>query len=327
MSTFSIAYYFNYHRMKVTKQTVTDGGKTTYIEIEPDQRFNPVCHVCKGTNTAIHCWESRDIRDLPLAEAETWLKYTYRKVYCKDCHKIVVEDLGICRPGWRMTERFALHLHEMCMTMSVKAVAQKYTISWHAVKKVDKYFLEQKYGTANYDDLRIIAVDEISLKKGHNYITEVLNYETGEIAWMCPDRNAATLEAFYNELSDEQRKSIEAIAMDMWDPYIKATKNCLPHVEIVFDLFHVVAAFGRVIDRIRMGEFNRAGLEYKELFKGSKYLLLKNLGSIRSNEQRQRLAQLCSANEIINRVLILRDQLKHLWRYVRPGCAQRALSI
>jgi len=246
MSTLSIAYYFNYHRMKVTKQTVTDDGKMTYIEIEPDQRFNPVCHVCKGTNTAIHCWESRDIRDLPLAEAETWLKYTYRKVYCKDCH---------------------------------------------------------------------------------NNITEVLNYETGEIVWMGPDRKAATLEAFYNELSDEQRKSIEAIAMDMWDPYIKATKNCLPHVEIVFDLFHVVAAFGRVIDRIRMGEFNRAGLEYKELFKGSKYLLLKNLGSIRSNEQRQRLAQLCSANEIINRVLILRDQLKHLWRYVRPGCAQRALSI
>jgi len=121
--------------MKVTKQTVTNDGKRAYIEIEPDQRFQPVCHVCKGTNTAIHCWESRDIRDLPLGEAEVLLKYIYRKIYCSNCNKIVVEDLDVCHPRARMTHRFAWHLHDMCKLMSVKDVSERYNLGWHVVKK------------------------------------------------------------------------------------------------------------------------------------------------------------------------------------------------
>ena len=135
MATLSIAYYLTFKRMKVTKQTVTNDGKRAYIEIEPDQRFQPVCHVCKGTHTAIHCWESRDIRDLPLGEAEVLLKYIYRKIYCSNCNKIVVEDLDVCHPRARMTHRFAWHLHDMCKLMSVKDVSERYNLGWHVVKK------------------------------------------------------------------------------------------------------------------------------------------------------------------------------------------------
>jgi len=326
MSTLSIAYYFTFERMKVTNQTVNNDGKRAYIEIEPDKRFHPVCHMCKGTNTTIHCWESRDIRDLPLGEAEVLLKYTYRKVYCSDCNKIVVEELDVCQPRARMTNRFAWHLHDMCKSMSVKDVAERYNLGWHVVKNVDKYFLEKEYGTPDYDNLKIIAVDEIALKKGHQYITEVLNYETGEVIWMGKDRRAETLIAFFNELTVEQRKALKAVAMDMWDPYIKAVKDCVPHVEIVFDLFHVVAAFGRVIDHIRITEYNKASAEHKYVFKGSKYLLLKNTENIKKISHRQQLKELCRINETINTVLILRDQLKHLWDYVSPGWAMRALA-
>ena len=86
-------------------------------------------------------------------------------------------------------------------------------------------YLEAKYGNPNYDGLRILAVDEISLKKGHNYLTIVLDHETGRVVHVGKGRKAKTLIGFFNRLSSEQKKSIEAVVMDMWDPFIKAVKK------------------------------------------------------------------------------------------------------
>jgi len=72
------------------------------------------------------------------------------------------------------------------------------------------------------------------------------------------------------------RDSIEAAAIDMWDPYIKAITESCPNAKIVFDEFHVVAAFGRVIDKVRNMEYQEAEKSDKAVIKGTKYLLLKN---------------------------------------------------
>jgi transposase len=111
--------------------------------------------------------------------------------------------------------------------MTVTEVAQHLQLDWKTVKEIDKQFLEAQYGQPNYDGLRILAVDEISLKKGHKYLTIVLDYETGRVIHVGKDRKAKTLTRFFNRLSPKQKKSIEAVVMDMWDPYIKAVKkNC-----------------------------------------------------------------------------------------------------
>ena len=68
-------------------------------------------------------------------------------------------------------------------------------------------------------------------------------------------------------MTQEQRQAIEAIAMDMWDPYIHAIKNYVPHVKIVFDLFHVVSGFGKVIDKVRNAEYRKASKEGKGFLK------------------------------------------------------------
>ena len=94
--------------------------------------------------------------------------------------------------------------------------------------------------------------------------------------------------------------------MDMWDPYIKAVKK-LPQVHIVFDKFHVVAAFGRVIDKIRSTEYRKATAHNEEVFKVSKYLLLKNRANVRRKKHRRQLKALLKLNEVINMVMILKD--------------------
>ena len=74
-------------------------------------------------------------------------------------------------------------------------------------------------------------------------------------------RRYETLKAFFDSLSEKQKQSIEAVAMDTWDPYIKAVKECCPQVLVVFDQFQMVKAFGRVIDQVRRQEYHKATQE------------------------------------------------------------------
>jgi transposase len=113
--------------------------------------------------------------------------------------------------------------------MTVTDVARHFQLDWKTVKDIDKHYLEAHYGQPHLDGLRILAVDEISIRKAHSYLTVVLNYETGHVVYVGKERKARTLSRFFNQLTARQRKSIQAVVMDMWEPYIKAVKkNCPP---------------------------------------------------------------------------------------------------
>jgi transposase len=100
----------------------------------------------------------------------------------------------------------------------------------------------------------------------------------------------------------------------------------MPEAKIVFDLFHVVANFNRVIDKVRNSEYRKAAEQDKDVYKGSKYLLLKNRKNLVTAEQRQHLKQLLALNETINTVMILKENLKQIWAYRYRAWAQKALD-
>ncbi|MBW1985259.1 MAG: ISL3 family transposase [Deltaproteobacteria bacterium] len=227
MSGLSIARYFPFRRIKIIKQLFNDIASKAVINVVPDRRFKPVCHLCGHKVSSVHSWTQRSIRDLNMniASTQVWLRCEYRKLFCTNCQRISIEELGIFHPYLRVTKRLAAYIHELCKMMTVTEVARHVQLDWKTVKEIDKQYLEAQYGQPNYDGLRIIAVDEISIKKGHKYLTVVLDYETGRVIYIAKDRKAKTLKRFFNKLSAQQRNSIEAVAMDMWDPYIKAVKK------------------------------------------------------------------------------------------------------
>ena len=100
----------------------------------------------------------------------------------------------------------------------------------------------------------------------------------------------------------------------------------MPHAKIVFDLFHVVANFNRVIDKVRNSEYRNAAKEDKNVYKGTKYLLLKNRKNLKTPEQRQHLKELLALNETINTIMILKEKLKHIWTYRSRTWASKALD-
>ena len=149
-------------------------------------------------------------------------------MFCSKCQGVHIEDLELFHPYLRVTDRLARYIYQLCEFMTVADVSKHVALDWKTVKNIDKYYLERDYGQPDYDGLRILAVDEISVRKGHQYLTVVLDYLTGRVLFVGKDRKAKTLERFFNQLKPRQRKSIEAVAMDMWDPFIKAVKKkCL----------------------------------------------------------------------------------------------------
>jgi transposase len=314
MSTLSIAPHFPFARVKVVRQTVHAEAGAALVHLEPDRRFRPRCHGCGRRALTVHSQgHCRLVRDLSLAATQVWLRVAYRKVWCRWCGGVRVEDLSFARPGRRVTDRLARYIYDLCREMTVEAVARHLDLDPKTVRAIEKAGLEAEFGRTDTAGLRLLAIDEVALKKGHQYMTVVLDQETGRVVWMGEGRTEQTLDAFFAGMSDARKAAIEAVALDLWDPYIKAVRRHLPGARIVFDLFHLVKGFGEVIKAVRNDEFLEARDQDRRVFQGTHYLLLKNGGSL-SPSERLRLDDLLRINARLNTLYILKDQLKAIYR-------------
>ena len=324
MSSLSIAAYFPFRRVKVSAQSVSPEAEVAFIDIQPDLRFTPLCPRCGSPAPRVHSRHSRAVRDLDFASAHVWLRYRCRRVLCPACCRLVVEELELVEPWQRVTRHLARCIHQLCKVMTLSDVARHFQLDWKTVKAIDKGFLEEAYGETDYSGLRILAVDEIAVRKGYRYMTVVIDYETGRVVWMGQGRTKESLAGFFEGMTEGQKAALEAIAMDMHEPYIQAVGEACPHVKIVFDLFHVVAAYGKLIDRLRMSEYRKASGADRQVFKGARYLLLRR--QLSDPAGREHLETLLKVNETLFFAYVLRDMLVRIWRYRYRAWAARALD-
>jgi transposase len=296
------------------------------ITLAPIEGVLPFCAVCGQDGGRLHMHGTRRVRDLNLAHARVDLVVPNRKLRCANCRTIRTEGHSFLGPYRRHTLRFERAVADLCRHLPIKQVADHYDLSWDTVKDIDKRRLEREVGTPCYDGLRLLAVDEVAVHKGHTYLTTVLDLETGRIVWVGKGRTEATLASFFEELTPEQRGCIEAVATDMAAGFRNAVEKACPHAALVYDLFHVVAKYSReVVDVIRLAEAKKQDEAGRKLIKGSRYLLLKNAPNLLGS-QRKALRELLAANENLNTVYVLKDQLKRIWEYKHPAWARKALD-
>lgn len=261
-----------------------------------------------------------------MGSARVWINCRYRTILCGACNRHRVEELGFVRPFKRTTRRLGRYIHELCKGLTVQEVAEHLGLDWKTVKEVDQEWLEERFGQTDYEGLRILAIDEISLRSGQRgYMSVVLDYLSGRVVWMGEGRNAEALNAFFEGMTDEQKQAIKAVALDMWEPFIKSVRTHCPQAQIVFDLFHLVKGYGEVIDEVRRDEYKKANAHQRQFIKGSRYLLLSNRPNLR-NDQQAKLDELLAVNQRLNAVYILKDQLKALYRSRDRDAAKRALD-
>lgn len=300
------------------------GRRWLVIALEPLPGIARRCSGCGATTTAIHDRSPRRIRDLPVFESAVELVVPRLRLACPTCGPRL-EHLDWLDPHARITRRLAESVARLCAVTSLLHAARWFGLNWKTVKQIDFRHLERALGPVDLSGVTVIAMDEFAIQKGHRYATVVVEPERKRVLWVGRGRARADVRPFFELLGPEGCQRLRAVAMDMNTAYDLEVKQHCPTAAVVYDLFHVVAKYGReVIDRVRVDEANRLRDDKpaRRVVKTSRWLLLRNRENVPPN-QVVKLEELLAANRALLTVYLLKDDLKQLWRYRSEAWARK----
>jgi len=290
------------------------------------RRRRRVCSGCGQLVRATHETNVRRWRHLDLGAQRCLIECELRRVACPDCG-VRVEAVPFARPGARFTRDFEDVVAFLAQQMAKSPIARLMRVAWESVGRIVQRVVADAIDGRRLDGLVRIGVDEISWRRHHRYLTCVADHDTGAIVWIAEGRNQQTLQGFFDALTDEQKRSIRAVSIDMSAGYENAVSQALPDAEVAFDPFHVVALAGRAVDQVRRQEWNAKG---KSKTKGGKWVKQTRWALLKAPE-RQSLDQLCvlgevqHANRRLFRAFLLKEQLRSLYHLDDPAQAHELL--
>jgi transposase len=209
-----------------------------------------------------------------------------------------------------VTRRLAENVARLCAVLPIKHVAAFYGLGWDAVKAIDQEALTARLGPVELGGVRVIAMDEFAIHKGHRYATVVVEPARRRVLWVGRGRSREEIRPFFALLGEHGCRQLEAVGMDMNTAYELEVQLHCPQAAVIYDLFHVVAKFGReVIDRVRVDEANRLRQDKpaRQVVKSARWLLLRNRENLRTSEERVRLRDLLRANRALLTVYVYRS--------------------
>lgn len=297
---------------------------TLCVELQPRAGCPPVCGRCAHATLLIHDVALRYVRERDLLGYRVWLQVPVRRVRCPRCGPSQ-ESIPWLAGRRRLTQGMVAYVEALVRLLPVKQVAEFVGLHWHTVKAIDRQRLAREVSEPDRTALRRVIMDEFALHKGHRYATIAICADTQQVLWVGEGRSRKDVRVFFEWLGPEACGRLEAVAMDMNTAFDLEVQHHCPNAEIVYDLFHVIAKFGReVIDRVRVDQANalRDDRPARRVVKRSRWLLLRNRDNLAA-EQTLRLDELLSANAPLHTVYVLKTQLKELWYAPDPTEAQR----
>ena len=209
-----------------------------------------------------------------------------------------------------------MHVGKLCRDMTNKAVAEMERLHHSTVKDLDKLYMQSQVERAGLPAPRAIGVDEISIRKGHNYRVIVSDLIRGRPIWVGGEgRTEADMDLFFRELGDKKSARIELAAMDMWKAFRNSVTNNAPNARIVFDKFHIIRHLSKALDEVRRAEYKRLSGKDRTYIKGQRYTLLSRRENL-SLDGRRALKKLLSANRRLNTAYLLKESFGQLWDYL-----------
>ncbi|HUL47242.1 MAG TPA: ISL3 family transposase, partial [Steroidobacteraceae bacterium] len=284
----------------------------------------PVCSGCGTRGLAIKEHRVKSWRHLDLGASRCVIECRLRRLYCPGCGD-VYERVPWARAGSPYTRDFEDVVAFLAQQMAKMPITRLMRIGWRSVGKILARVVADKLDRGRLDGLVMIGCDEVSYASEHRFLTCVANHQTGGVVWAAPGRNAATLQAFFDELTDEQKASIQAVSIDMSAGYEKAIRNALPEAKVAFDPFHVVQLGGKAADQVRRDEYNRHGRSSTgegRWIKGARYSLLKDTAN-QTTKQLLKLAEVVLTNRPMYRAFLLLGELRYLYRLPKDEAAER----
>lgn len=178
------------------------------------------------------------------------------------------------RPGSGFTllfEAFSMLLIEN--EMPVNKVASVLRVYPNRIWRIFGYWVSRAHKNDVIEDLEKVGFDETSVKKGHNYVTTMVDLEDRRVLFVTEGKDATCIAKSIAYLAEKEvtLDLVKQVCIDMSPAFISGCGKHLPEADITFDKFHVMKEVNKAMDELRKQE--RRG---NDLLKGHKYTFLKN---------------------------------------------------
>jgi transposase len=281
---------------------------TLYLDVKPTTR-RLRCGVCER-KAAAYDHREREWRHTDLGETRVVLRCRLARVSCARC--------GVTTQSVPWAAHSAWHTYDFEDLVAYKAqgadrtrIAQEMRISWDTVGAITTRVVERlmKKNGDRLDGLRRIGLDELSYRKGHHYISVIVDHDAGRLVWAGEGRTESTIARFFDELGPTRAAEIELVTIDMSASYEAALRQHAPKAEIVFDRFHVQRLAHDALDEVRR-EIMRGikGTPEGKALKKSRWALQRNVEN-QSPRDGAKLSAVMSTNLPLYRAYLLKTTL------------------
>jgi transposase len=324
MSTSLLYHGFGIRGYQYVK-TAYEAGRVTFTIRQ--ERGDLRCAACGSRRIVRRGFQSRCFRSLPIGSRPVQIELHVARVGCIDCGEVRQVPVDFADERRTYTHAFERYVLELSQHMTIRDVAEHLGVGWDLVKGIQKRSLSRRFRRVELKHLRRIAIDEISIGRGHRYLTVVLDLKSGAVVFVGDGKGADALKPFWKRLK-RCRAKIEAVAMDMSPAYITAVQTHLSKAVIVFDHFHVIKLFNEKLSDLRRELYREATEQlHKNVLKGTRWLLLKNPENLDgTRDESKRLHEALTLNQPLATAYYMREDLRRVWEQSDRSAAQRVLD-
>ena len=265
---------------------LTEGEVHIYLEHKEQEKWP--CSGCEEGSRLYDHQPERKWRHLDTCQYQTILHARPPRTECRE-HGVRVLKLPWAEPSSRFTALFERLAIDWLKVASQKAVSEQLGLSWDEIHGIMERAVERGLERREAEPIPVLGVDEKAFRKGHHYFTIVNDLTRSRVLYVAEDRKQSSLDGFWETLTGRQLKSIQAVAMDMWDPYVASVRTHLEDGEgkIVYDKFHVAKHLGEAVDQVRRQEHRTLRAAGDDRLTGTRYDWLRNPAKMEPEDRRE----------------------------------------
>lgn len=293
---------------------VTDEQKVDVRIKGPSGKKYP-CPTC-GRQCSVYDHRERRWRHLDTCQMKTFLTADVPRIKCEE-HGVLQVEVSWAESNSSLTSLYEAFVISILRETSLSGATGLTGLSWDQVDGVCARAVKRGLNRRNNNPPKRIAIDEVSRKRGHKYVTIISNHDTGDVIDVIDDRTKEVVVAWFkNNMTAADIENIKYISMDMSISYISAMKDLFqyPQEKICFDRFHVSQSLNNALSKVRAEENRELCKVGNHTLKGKKFDFARSSELI-DNRTRRGFMEITKLTLRTARAWAIKETAFKLWNY------------
>ena len=238
------------------------------------------CPECNTTECPVHDTVEKTWRHLDFFQHQAFLTARTPRITCAKCGVRLV-TVPWARPGSGFTLLFEGFAMALAIHMPIAVAAGFLGITDKRLWRVVFHYVAAAVARRDLKAVTRVCIDETAAKRGHDYITLVVDIDGRRVVFVADGRSADTVRQFADHLEARggDASHIKQASIDMSPAFISGVTENLTEAEITFDRFHVMKLIGDAVDEVRRGE-----VKSRPELKGTRYAWTKNAANLTARQ-------------------------------------------